>query len=285
MLSAAGANVACIGFASLYVGGFYVFRTAHPNLSRNDPAVITERIKAVLAASALTALLVWLSTSNTYPLYERLGLGFGTVQGLLSPLLLVAVLFLGPLVHLGFERSLPFQKGFNWRDQLQDTFGTVVGLRNYVVGPATEEWVFRACVITVLHEAQYSHAYLIFASPVYFGLAHLHHAWEKYRQGGSTTEALRAAIFSSAFQFTYTTLFGWFVSFVFLRLGRLWPVILCHSFCNMMGFPDMGDVRHRPAWERKVIWTAFYIGPILFFALIYPLTDPQLVNGSIYWST
>lgn len=65
MLSAAAANVACIGFATLYVGGFYVFRTADPNLSRNDPVVIVERIKAVLAASALTTLLVWYFTNET----------------------------------------------------------------------------------------------------------------------------------------------------------------------------------------------------------------------------
>ena len=65
MLSAAGANVACIGFGTLYVSGFYVFRTADSNLSRNDPAVITERIKAVLAASALTTLLVWFFTNDT----------------------------------------------------------------------------------------------------------------------------------------------------------------------------------------------------------------------------
>lgn len=37
-------------------------------------------------------------------------------------------------------------------------------------GPLTEEFVFRACVIALLHFAGYSNMYLVFASSLYFGI-------------------------------------------------------------------------------------------------------------------
>ena len=57
-------------------------------------------------------------------------------------------------------------------------------------------------------------------------------------------------IFFIAFQFCYTTIFGWYVSFAFLRLGSIWPPILCHSFCNIMGFPDVSDIQLQPPIKR-----------------------------------
>ena len=38
-------------------------------------------------------------------------------------------------------------------------------------------------------------------------------------------------------QFTYTTLFGWFEAYVFVRTGSLLAVIAAHSFCNWLGVP------------------------------------------------
>ena len=44
----------------------------------------------------------------------------------------------------------------------------------------------------------FSTGWLIFSTPLYFGLAHLHHALETYRQGGYTQRAKRVAIMSSS---------------------------------------------------------------------------------------
>lgn len=41
----------------------------------------------------------------------------------------------------------------------------------------------------------------------------------------------------SLFQFTYTSLFGFFAAFVFIRTGNVYSVLLAHSFCNWMGLP------------------------------------------------
>lgn len=114
-----------------------------------------------------------------------------SILGLLGPLLLVAILFLGPLTQLFFEEALPFQKNFNYQEDFVELFWSLFGLRNFVVvssiwfevgrkknkrieswarkAPITEEFVFRACVISTLYHAGFSSSYLVFISPMYFG--------------------------------------------------------------------------------------------------------------------
>lgn len=41
-------------------------------------------------------------------------------------------------------------------------------------------------------------------------------------------------------QYTYTTVFGWYVTWLLLRTGSLAPPILVHAFCNWLGMPDFG---------------------------------------------
>lgn len=45
------------------------------------------------------------------------------------------------------------------------------------------------------------------------------------------------SVLRSLLQFTYTTLFGGYATFLFLRTGSLLSVILVHAFCNWIGFP------------------------------------------------
>jgi prenyl protein peptidase len=41
----------------------------------------------------------------------------------------------------------------------------------------------------------------------------------------------------SVFQLAYTTLFGAYATFLYLRTGSLLAVVLVHAFCNWMGLP------------------------------------------------
>jgi prenyl protein peptidase len=68
---------------------------------------------------------------------------------------------------------------------------------------------------------------------------------------GKTNRALKNALFSSLFQFVYTTIFGWYASYLFLRLESLWPPVFVHSFCNIMGFPDFNYINHRPPMQKS----------------------------------
>lgn len=65
-----------------------------------------------------------------------------------------------------------------------------------------------------------------------------------------TTQALKNALLTSSFQFVYTTLFGWYASYLFLKTGHLAPPVLSHSFCNIMGFPDFSGINHRSSLQK-----------------------------------
>ena len=164
----------------------------------------------------------------------------------------------------------------------------------------TEELVFRSTILSVSILARLSSKSLIFGTPLWFGLAHAHHAVEVYRRSGGGREAAVKAIggcggFSSpsdngsqlmggktVFQFGYTTLFGWFASYLFLRTGTftllfmtdpspstsatshseqngdadlgmaaiagsILPPLLSHMFCNFMGiYLPTNAVRRHP---------------------------------------
>jgi len=70
---------------------------------------------------------------------------------------------------------------------------------------------------------------------VIFGLAHVHHFYE-FRITHPHTPVI-TALLRSMLQFTYTTLFGGYVTFLYMRTGSLLSVILVHVFCNWRGLP------------------------------------------------
>lgn len=75
----------------------------------------------------------------------------------------------------------------------------------------------------------------VFLSPLVFGLAHAHHLYEfKVTHPGVP---LAAALLRSVFQLGYTTLFGAYETFLYLRTGSLLAVFAVHMLCNSMGLP------------------------------------------------
>ena len=86
---------------------------------------------------------------------------------------------------------------------------------------------------------------IVFVTPLIFGLAHLHHLVEFITS--RTPDGRRwpplgiiiNGVLRSTFQFAYTSLFGFFAAFVFLRTGNLLVCIIAHSFCNRMGVPRL----------------------------------------------
>lgn len=169
-------------------------------------------------------------------------------------LLLTALLFTGPLFEKGIAEG-------EWKDwvrgrRVSETLRGWIGWRNFVAvrpppppkppqlthipsaqGPITEEVVFRSSIIPLHLLAKTSPTYIVFLTPLYFGIAHIHHFYE-YKLTHPHTPLL-PALFRSLFQFTYTTIFGWYAAFVFLRTGSLLAVILAHSFCNWCGLPRL----------------------------------------------
>jgi len=111
---------------------------------------------------------------------------------------------------------------------------------------------------------------------LYFS-AHIHHAYEQYKIGGSP---LTSIALSTLFQASYTTVFGILSSYIFLRTGHLISPFLSHSLCNMMGFPDFdAALNHR---RKYFICSSFVIGLLTFLILLGPLTEPVIFSNKLY---
>ncbi|KAH8822584.1 hypothetical protein DL96DRAFT_1618358 [Flagelloscypha sp. PMI_526] len=237
-LSTSECHLLTLLFASLYVGSIYISKHTRLSLkertsllgldeetaekTRDHPAVIKARLFAVSFATVLSVgvvfLLLWkevgLSQRNSflpalYTTIQRLGLKESSKWSSIGAHLVTPILFLGPLYASHYlERTLPFQKNWSYHWHFKQTFASLVGLRNYIVAPITEEIVFRACILSVYQLSGASKKKMIFLSPLSFGLAHVHHAYETYVRLGRTNEALQRATLMSVFQLAYTTLFG-----------------------------------------------------------------------------
>jgi prenyl protein peptidase len=155
---------------------------------------------------------------------------------LLQPLLLTFTLFLGPLYEsLLIQHSYTYWFSPSSPNSLPSTLGSAIGFRNYIAGPLTEELLFRSTIIPLHLLAHISPTKIIFLTPLYFGIAHVHHFYEFTLTHPHTP--LLPALLRSLFQLTYTSLFGWYAAFLYLRTGSLVTVVLVHSFCNWCGLP------------------------------------------------
>jgi prenyl protein peptidase len=92
---------------------------------------------------------------------------------------------------------------------------------------------------------------MVFVTPLYFGIAHIHHFYEFVLTHPELP--LLPAIIRTIVQFSYTSIFGFLASFIFLRTGSLYAVIVAHMFCNWMGLPRF--------WGRVRVQASEPIGP------------------------
>ncbi|ETN36616.1 uncharacterized protein HMPREF1541_08894 [Cyphellophora europaea CBS 101466] len=227
-------------FTSLYVLPFYTSKTTRPSptLNRDAPSVIRARIQTVtLACVVATAasLYLLLVTGHVEPISALHILGWwpATPVDILRSLALTFLLYLGPLFEAVFVDRIFSQ--LRRGNVVVETLSSWQGYRNYVAGPITEEVLFRSVLIAVNILAKISPSRIVFLTPLYFGIAHIHHFYEFTLTHPHTS--LLPAVLRSVFQFTYTTLFGWYAAFIYVRTGSLYACIIIHAFCNSMGLP------------------------------------------------
>jgi prenyl protein peptidase len=236
---------------------------------------------------------------NTYhatPLETLHLLGWWPVDvlAIVKTLLLCSILFVGPL----FEGAIVQERLGTWLRGTKaiDTLSSWTGYRNYIVGPVSEELVFRSFIIPLHIMSNTSPSRIVFLTPLYFGIAHLHHCYE-FVQSRPGQPVLQAVIMTLV-QFTYTSLFGFFAAFVFLRTGSVYAVVAAHVFCNWMGLPRFwGPLRKIVPPQRTVNpdgsesiqgrhkmvplaiqWTVAYYallfaGAFGFYTALWPLTE------------
>ncbi|KAM0787853.1 hypothetical protein ACM66B_003906 [Microbotryomycetes sp. NB124-2] len=269
-----------------------------PRRDRNDPGVIKSRLLAVTLASvaAVSSVVHQIKQLSATPsnisvtsVLVKMGLlvsrrtSWQQVSNLVTlPLGLTASLFAGSLYVSWLTETLPFQRFGKWA-HVKAEFLSLQGLRNFVWGPLTEEVLFRSCIITLSALAGVSRPKLVFLTPLYFGLAHAHHAYEAYVQGDKTARALKLSLLQTGFQLAYTTVFGWYASFLFMRTGSVIPPVLSHTFCNVMGLPPLAwALREFP--DRKVsLWCTYAAGIATFCFGLWRWTEPSLFGGSVFW--
>lgn len=141
-------------------------------------------------------------------------------------------------------------------------------------GPLTEEVLFRSAAVPLMLLAQTSVTKTIFLSPVVFGLAHLHHFYE-FRLTHPQVPVAAAAL-RSLFQLAFTSLFGAYATFVYLRTGSLLAIFMVHAFCNCMGLPRFWGRVEPPAAQAgdgkpgaSTLWTAIYYALLLAGAWLW----------------
>ena len=291
--------VCCVLISLLFVGLLYLWH----GLPRDHPHTVKRR----LASTAVVCLLAWLpacllarsicskqgslrfqkqsvdiapglgqQASNRYICLTSLGIRKeGFWAALTIPLCLTCTLFAGPLLLLAFDiGDLPAHRQlfFTHRHWL-------VVFRDLVAAPVAEEWAFRACMIPLLSMERWSPGWVTAVTPLFFGAAHLHHVHELVKYQGYP---LRQALVQAGFQLTYTTVFGWYASWLFLRTGHVVAPIGVHAFCNAMGFPQFGRMaRHR---HRSIFMVVLVGGVLLFAYCLGPLTHSSLYHWSTdYW--
>ncbi|KAK9376112.1 uncharacterized protein V1513DRAFT_396917 [Lipomyces chichibuensis] len=258
----------------LYVGVLYIHPRSRPSatVSRNDDDVIKTRVTAIMLSSVLSgALTAWIlsndcSISREHALKSLRIWPIPPVMELFrSGLLITGILFIGPLVE-----KVVFSRGWKYlRADIEIALTGWIGCRNYIIGPLTEEFVFRVCIVSIELASGMSPLKAIFLSPLYFGTAHVHHAYEVYLV---QPDALTFALLSSLFQFAFTTIFGWYATFLFLRTGSFWQPFIAHVFCNIMGVPKFGAMLEGPRWYTHAYNVLLVSGTIAFGTLLFPLT-------------
>ncbi|KAJ7615516.1 hypothetical protein FB45DRAFT_935875 [Roridomyces roridus] len=295
-LSSTAAHLLALSFSVSYVGSLYFVknvrsRSLDPRTritpgSRDDPAVIRSRLAAVTVATTLNCIIVYVLVQKSSPpssahtLSTTLNLlGVRWPENALS-FFQTPVLFLGPLYVSYISSTLPGQYRFSMQRDFTDVFYSLIGFRNYVWGPLTEEIVFRGCVLAVYAMSGVSRGKMIAFAPLAFGLAHFHHARETYNRLGKNKDALKRALLGALFQTAYTTVFGAHTSYLFLRTSSILPPLTAHIFCNIMGIPQIQDELRRFPKKRGQIRTAYIVGILLFAGTLVPWTKSE---GSVYW--
>lgn len=259
---------------------FHFHLNIHINSFRDHPTTIKKRFISVSVIMIIAPIFVYFHFSEEISAgkltlaqllgirFEKLGVAF------VLPLLLTICLFLGPI-------CVQIWNGV-WRIYIApsywiNSFGDLIWIRNHIVAPLSEEFTYRACMMPVLL-LKFSTTTAVLITPLFFGVAHLHHMVERIRSGIE----MRTAVIISCFQFVYTTIFGIYSAYLFVRTGHFMAPFVAHAFCNHMGFPDINDLITQPKPQRKIFFGLYITGLIGFLTLAPLLSNPKIYAHTLY---
>ncbi|EEB05705.1 CAA Xprenyl protease [Schizosaccharomyces japonicus yFS275] len=240
--------------ASIYVASLYIFPAGRPSptFDRNATKTVAARCCSVIIASVASTCLAHfvLTDSNNYWKVNLIDISKAIFHAM--------IFFLGPLYEV-----IVVQQGYRtWKHDLTNMIKEPTEWRNLVLGPLSEEVTFRRGIVPACVSSGWSNTRTIFLAPVLFGLAHVHHMYEFLLQ---YPKAYVVAIVRSFIQFSYTSVFGWYVTYLFLQTKSIWPPFLVHAFSNYMGLPRFFG--YLPLKKQTVYYyTLLVSGVVAFFA-------------------
>lgn len=150
----------------------------------DHPTTVKKRFLSVSVVMLISPFFVYYllcydQTTNV-SIWEIMGFrSSGIAAAIFVPFLLTATLFLGSICSLALNGSLTtYAQPSYWIDSVQN----ILWLRNHIMAPLSEEFTFRACMMPLLLQS-FSPKTAIFLTPLFFGVAHLHHNVERVRSG------------------------------------------------------------------------------------------------------
>lgn len=271
-LSVFGAICYCLALSIAFVGSLYALKKEIRRLHRDDIRQIQSRIKSTLIVSLLSVL----ATGYLFGFSEIEFNPQRTMSSAIRILIHILLLYAGPLLqrviwvmeylHRNNSRVSisSFLSVYQQRHMLPlfNIHNRWQSIRNFIVAPLTEEIVFRGAMIPALQAANIRNSGIPIVAPLFFGVAHVHHAVQSLTRGVS----FRLVLLSGFCQFAYTSLFGAYVSFVYLNTGSILGIILGHSLCNMLGLPDFEFLQPNSVLHPwRGVLGATYVGGLSLF--------------------
>lgn len=152
-------------------------------------------------------------------------------------------------------RSLTFANSGGW-----------MAWRNVIIAPVLEEVAFRVGMVPILLAAGMRPVTVYWTAPLFFGVAHAHHAAQRLRQG--TLPAI--VIAQTTFQFSYTTLFGAYAAYIYVHTRSATAIAIAHGFCNLMGLPNFQffQRKHDLFKYRWALLSAHFFGLTCFIGVL-----------------
>ncbi|XKL62167.1 hypothetical protein PGB90_002000 [Kerria lacca] len=269
--------IQCLILSILYVSSLYVWKYQH---ERDHPSTIKRRFVSVTVVTLISPIYLYYCLNQKYlkqyTLWDLLGIRLpGLWQAIIYPLFLTVILFLGPICFQIANGSctMYIDKDY-WYSNIMD----LIWIRNYIVAPLSEELTYRACMIPLLLQC-FHQLLIIFICPFFFGTAHFNHLLENLKAGYE----FKKSLIITSFQFLYTTVFGAYSTFLFLRTGHLTAPLVAHIFCNHMGFPDLSTLLFYTGMRKYALIFCFLLGFVAWCLLLVPITEPTLYYNTLYW--
>ncbi|EAY04842.1 Clan U, family U48, CaaX prenyl peptidase 2-like [Trichomonas vaginalis G3] len=238
-----------------FISIFYVQKLIAPSVKKS-----TYRLTVIFLAF-LVNFAILMHYDAVHPVYA-----FGDSVCSLLFILTTVCLFIGPI----FQNYFKFMSRYNI---VKDKNGFLKNnLRSFIydfpiidviIAPALEELLYRYAGGNLWLKANISDLKVIFLSPLIFGVAHFHHFFELH---GPWQKRLIKCII----QVGFTSLFGFWTTFCWIKTHGLLTCMILHGFCNYMQFPDFAEALNWPNLsQRKVLYTSYISGIIIYVLLTY----------------